>query len=970
MRLSLSVANSVFLVAALCAQCDQVNAAEAAEIAFFEQKIRPLLAAHCYECHSEQVKSPKGGLLLDSLPGWKQAGDSGEPIIVPGDANASLLIKAVRHEAGLEMPPDKKLSDEQIADLVAWINQGAADPRDGKPLDARRADKSWWSLQPISIVSPPAVSNAPVDWQVNPIDSFIYEKLTAQNLAPNPHADARTLIRRMSFDVIGLPPTPEEVTAFEKRFVEDRDAAVTELVDRLLASPHYGERWGRHWLDIVRFGESNGFERNVLTPDIWPFRDYVIRSFNADKPFNQFISEHLAGDVIGRDDPAVEVGVAFLVAGPYDDVGNQDAVAAANIRAATLDDIIGTTSGAFLGMTVNCARCHDHKFDPIPTEDYYRLRAAFEGVTHGSRVLATPEEKERRASAVRPLEEARDALISRKNSIQEKITARAKEKLSGKVYPHPKLSIPEYEVRFEPVRAQAIKFVMQAHTGNANSAVGSKLVEFEVWSDETNSRNVALASLGAKAEGARAVVAEDFAEAYGPQLVIDGQSAEQWFVGDPAELTITFAQPELINRIVVVNSRETDVRVDALHGETPTEFEVSVSADGANWTKIAASTVYEPWSEAHAIERIRRDITTVEEQAQLSQLNAEIDELNEKLANIPNLPVAFAGNFQQPTAPTVLHKGGDPTKPGDVILPASLGFLASVPSSFVLPSDTAEGERRAALARWMTDDDNPLPPRVLANRLWHYHFGVGIVDTPSDFGFLGGRPTHPELLDYLASQLIAHKWRLKPLHREILLSQTYRQSSAMQASAAMQDGEARLLWRFPPRRLSAEEIRDSMLFVTGKLNLADQGGPGFRLYKHTQNNVCTYFPLDVHGPDTYRRAVYHQNVRASVVDVLTDFDLPDNALAAPRRVNTVTPLQALTLFNHRFSLDMAGFLAERARQEQPENVAGQIDCIYNVAFQRSPTEQEANAAQELVASHGLIALCRAVFNLNEFIYVE
>jgi hypothetical protein len=303
-------------------------------------------------------------------------------------------------------------------------------------------------------------------------------------------------------------------------------------------------------------------------------------------------------------------------------------------------------------------------------------------------------------------------------------------------------------------------------------------------------------------------------------------------------------------------------------------------------------------------------------------------------------------------------------KPGDAVVPASLSVLDQVTKPFALKPDAAEGQRRLALAQWITSSDNPLTPRVLANRVWQWHFGTGIVDTPSDFGFLGSKPTHPELLDFLAQRLLAHGWRLKPLHREILLSQTYQQSAAFRPEAAKEDKDARLLWRFPPRRLSAEELRDTMLTVAGKLQLEPMGGPGFRLYKFTQNNVCTYFPLDTHGPETYRRAVYHQNARASVVDVLADFDLPDIAFAAPKRANTTTPLQALTLLNHRFTLDMADALAQRV--DGPEVV----ETAYRVLFQREPTSTESGAAHALIAKSGVKAFCRALLNSNELIYLE
>ena len=371
-------------------------------------------------------------------------------------------------------------------------------------------------------------------------------------------------------------------------------------------------------------------------------------------------------------------------------------------------------------------------------------------------------------------------------------------------------------------------------------------------------------------------------------------------------------------------------------------------------------------------------------------MDKQIAQTQAGLNHVPKLPQVWAGTYSEPKEPTFVHKGGDPMKPGESVVPASLAVLDQVTKPYELKPDAAEGQRRLALAKWITSDDNPLTPRVLANRVWQHHFGNGIVDTPSDFGFLGSKPTHPELLDYLASRLVANGWKLKPLHREILLSQTYLQSSViddtshrfgnLQIASTKEknlrspesaeniglaiDKDARLLWRFPPRRLSAEEVRDTMLTVAGQLQLEPMGGSGFRLYKFTQNNVCTYFPLDTHGPETYRRAVYHQNARASVVDVLNDFDLPDIAFAAPKRANTTTPLQALTLLNHSFTLDMAQALAARIQSGDA------VTQAYRFTFQRDPTAKEHEAARKLIATHGAESFCRALLNANELLYLE
>jgi hypothetical protein len=938
----------------------------------FERDIRPLLHARCVECHGPE--KPKGGLRLDTKTAAMKGGASG-PAIVPGKSAESELIRRVSSSDPAERMPSKgePLTAREIALLRAWIDAGAEWPETEKPLsgEAKRAEKAtWWSLQPVARVAPPAPTGIPADWSASPIDRFIFAKLTERGLKPNPSADRRSLIRRLSYDLTGLPPSPEEVEAF----IKDADPkAYEKLVDRLLASPRYGEQWGRHWLDVVRFGESKGYEQNHIINNLWPYRDYVIRSFNEDKPFNRFIVEQLAGDVIGRGDPAVEVGTAFLVCGPYDSVGNQDAVQQQIIRANTLDDLVAATSNTFLGLTVNCARCHNHKFDPIPTEDYYRLRAAFEGVTHGERVLATEEQRKAFAAKAGPLEKQRAELTREKETLEKSIAARALQRAAE----HGNYSLPAVtrhfnEHRFAPVNARYLKFKVLGTSDRPQSGRNARIDEFEVWTANRTSHNVALASYGTKAEGATSARAEDVAGAdtYGVDLVNDGKFGERWFVGNPPELTLTFPQTETIERIVFSQDRTASPDNPGTGlGPFVGEYQALVSTDGKQWNLVADSRDRKPFNDAHAIARFSPEVTSEAEKLRLESLNNELAQVNQQLSSIPPLPLVWAGKFDQPKEKTYVHKGGDPLRRGADVVPSSLAVLDQTQKPYALGADAPDSERRLSLANWIASDENPLTARVLANRVWHYHFGTGLVDTPSDFGYLGGRPSHPELLDWLARRLQQHGWRLKPLHREILLSQTYRQSSKLREEAARLDAGARLLWRFPARRLSAEEIRDSVLAVTGKLDLK-MGGPGFRLYRYLQDNVSTYWPLDQHSPETYRRAVYHQNARASLIDYLTDFDQPDSAYSTPSRTSTTSPLQALTLLNHRFTLEMSDALAERAKREAPNNQAAQIRRAFALAFQRQPTTEEQQTSLKLIASHGWRAFCRALLNANELIYLN
>ena len=837
------------------------------------------------------------------------------------------------------------------------------------------AAETWWSLRPLKVAhglgggllrSTPA---APA----NPIDHFVLARLSEQGLQTNPPANRRALIRRATYDLTGLPPTPEEV----REIASDPDpVAYEKLIDRLLASPHYGERWGRHWLDVVRFGESIGFERNVITNNLWPFRDYVIRSINEDKPFDRFIREHLAGDVLGKDHPEIEIGSAFLVAGPYDDVTNQDPAQIAQIRANTIDEIIRATSEAFLGLTVGCARCHDHKFDPILQRDYYSLYATFSGVRHGSRVLATVAERATYEVKLDSLVERRDAFQNQRDLLTQTVMKRALERAAEyeKRWSREPVNRQGTEETFTPVDVKFVRLVSEGQDDDPNNTTQFNIDEFEVWSAEREPRNVALTANGGRASGASRQI-EDFPGAYGPQLAIDGKTGAR-FLATGGKLTIELADPTSIDRVFFSSARG-EATPEYSMFRFVGEYQIEISNDGTTWTTVANSYDRQPVNDAHRNQRLRESEITEAEKSQLAHWNRQIREVQREIDAIPPLPSVWVGTRVAADAQGPFHVflGGSPKRKGDEVVPASLAGLGDGVPVYALGKDSQESERRRALADWLVHPDNPLTPRVLANRLWHYHFGTGIVDTPNDFGFMGGKPTHPELLDWLAAYLIADGrsagagWRLKPLHKLIMTSQTYRQSDDYRADAARVDGDSRRLWRFPPRRLSAEEIRDTMLTVSGKLDTRI-GGPGFRLYQYMADNVSTYVPLDKHGTTTYRRAVYHQNARASVVDLMTDFDQPDCAFSAPKRAETTTPLQALTMLNHNFSLDMARFLAERLEREVGTDRTAQVRRLYTLCYGRQPTEDEAASCVSLLQQHSLAALCRVILNTSELVYVR
>ena len=920
-----------------------------------ETAVLALIENNCLVCHNDEART--SGLDLTTLNGALAGGAHG-PALVPGDAEQSPLYRKI---AAGEMPVGNPLPSKEHDIVRRWINAGAPWSRalthGEKPS---RAGSDWWSLQPLSEAEPPSTQSAPEGWQ-SPIDRFIYAETEHKRLTPSPPADRATLIRRATFDLTGLPPTPEEIDAFVN---DPSDNAYERLLDRLLASPHYGERWGRHWLDVVRFGESHGYEQNHLRNNAWPFRDYVIRSFNDDKPFDQMVLEHLAGDQVAAGNPDVDVATAFLVAGPHDTVGIDNIEGQLQKRANDLNDIITATSGAFLGLTVHCARCHDHKFDPIQQADYYRMQSIFEGVHFDQRFVAKTEQIQKHEYLTRPIEAELGRIDKELQAIAEEAKPQVERQRSSIVARYrPPVDAQGTEETFEPVEA---RFIRMRISGRYRGT--PRLDELEVWTAGPKSRNVALESAGGKASAASTRKADDDPNAYSVDHVIDGDFAKRWISDDPerGEVTVELARPETISRIFWSRDRLGGFQKTFLGG-VPTEYVLETSLDGKSWRKVADTEDRLPYTEAEQDELILMTILDAGGKKRRQSLLQRKKKLQAELDAIPKLPTVYAGRFEQPEDPTRLFKRGNPMNKGEAIAPGGLSTLENIFPRFELGYQAPEGERRLALARWITDDRNPLTPRVLANRVWHYHFGRGLVGTPSDFGYNGERPTHPELLDWLAQRVQTYGWRLKSLHKEIMMSATYRQSSRYDIDAANIDREARYLWRFPPRRLEAEAIRDAILAVSGKLD-PTMGGPGFHLYKYTVDNVATYYPRKEFDEATFRRSVYHQSARSVKVDLLGQYDCPDSALPAPKREVSTSPLQALSLLNNPFMLQQAEFFAERLTREAREPHA-QVKRAYRLAFGRTPTPQEQAAAVDLIRAHGLTIFCRAIFNANEFLYV-
>jgi hypothetical protein len=876
-----------------------------------------ILARRCLSCHNDATRL--GNLSLTSR--------STAAAVLP----AKLLARVERGE----MPPGGGLPPEERVTIRQWIDAGA--PWETTLTVRPRATASFWSLQPIA----------------NPggtIDSHLEAALRAKGLTYAPPADRRTLIRRATFDLTGLPPTPTEIDQFLR---DPAPNAYEKLIDRLLASPAYGERWGRHWLDVIRYGESHGYEQNHVRPHAWRFRDYVIRALNQDLPFNRFLMEQVAGDLLAPGDPNVEVATGFLVAGPHDTVGNSNLAAMRQQRADDLDDIVNATASAFLGLTVNCARCHDHKFDPIQQLDYYRLAAIFNGVTHADRPVSTPQARADREKLTAPLELTIQAAKKRLADLTESTQPlRAAAEAALRARHRPPVSPFGAEESWAPAPARFVRF-------SAPLSFPGGLDELELFA--ADGRNLAPA---ARLTVSSTRIADGNPDAYHPRHLNDGSFDKRWFPEGPGPASITLELPSPIS--VAKLAWSTD-RARAFQGRfqqnTVSNYQVELSLDGQSWKPVASHQNRLPHRQPDLDRLITLEALDATGRTAFTAAEAQMQAAEAQLKQVLPLPLAYAGVFKQPAEPVYLLKGGSVMQRGDPVAPASLSTLPHAP--FTVPLDAPEGEARLQFAHWLADARNPLTPRVIVNRLWHYHFGRGLVGTPSDFGYNGERPSHPALLDHLAQRLLAHGWRLKPLHKEMLLSAAYQQSSTFNPAAARIDADARLLWRFPPQRLPAEAIRDAMLHIGGVLN-SERGGPSFRLYKYTVDNVATYFPLDHFGPDTYRRSVYAESARSISTELLTVFDCPDSSLPEPRRVSTTSPVQALSLLNHSFTLDMALAFEKRLAALPPDE---RIPQAFLLTYGRRPASEEVTKSQQLIAQHGFAHFARALFNTNEFLYV-
>ena len=797
-----------------------------AGIDFFEKKIRPVLIKHCYQCHSQAARKAgklKAGLLLDSRTGLRKGGESGPAIDTSRPAD-SLLLKALRHEDGVRMPPEGKLAAAIVKDFEEWLAMGAPDPRGGEAVTSRKFDvkqsrKEHWAFRPLTEGAIPEVKDRA--WGRTPIDAFVLKKLEDAGLRPAPEADAATLLRRVSFDLTGLPPTPAEQEAF---LLDPTPLAYESVVDRLLSAPAYGERWGRHWLDVARYAESLGFEHDEVRTWSWRYRDWVIDAFNADMPYDRFLTEQLAGDEVEYADARSQIATSFLRLGTYE----SNAADHRNARYAHLDDVVSTVSMAFLGLTLQCARCHDHKFEPVLQEDYYRMLAIFE-----------------------PLD-----TVEREGNV------------------------PAFEI------------------GSAEQR-GAHAKRLREWKSQ-------------------------LARAYLPLNQLRLRILER-------------SRKELLaDAKLKIKDKQFDEFLAALR--TPAEKR----------TKQRAELLLVTNGQARALDEAIKRLAAETARAEMKHCLADVAACN-KAQPQPTLAHVYR---EKGLPETWLFGRGETTRKVRLVLPGAPEVLGG--EAFPEPNKQRFKEtsgRRLWLAGWMTTQARPLVARVLVNRIWQQHFGRGMVEDANNLGLSGGAPSHPELLDWLAGDLVAGGCRIKRLHRQIVLSSTYRQGSRHPEKA---DSAGKLFGRWLPRHLEAESVRDAMLAAGGQLNRR-MGGPS----------------------DAGRRSVYTFARRLKPMPLLDLLGAPDSSASTARRSVPTTAVQALLLFNGAFSNQQARAIAARVKREAGPGAEARIRLAYALILCRAPGAEEMRQAQEFLRRHPraktdapLEQLCLVLLNASEFLYLN
>jgi len=985
---------------------------------FFESKIRPVLVERCYSCHSAESEKLKGGLRLDSREGVLKGGDNG-PVVVAGDPEKSSLIRAIRFkDDDLLMPPKKKLEPQQVADFEAWVKMGAPDPRT-EPAKAMKgavdlsAAKNFWSLQPVKAVPIPNVKSATPE--SNEIDRFLLAQIEAKGLTPAKPADKRTLIRRATYDLTGLPPTPEEVRAFEN---DTAPSAFAKVVDRLLASPAYGERWGRHWLDVVRYADTAGETADYPVPLAYRYRNYVIDAFNQDKPYDQFVREQFAGDILAANGPPEKYAERIVATG-YLAIARRFGFDSQNYMHLTIEDTLDTLGKSILGLSVGCARCHDHKFDPILMNDYYALygifsstRYAFPGSEEKKRssdmvAMMPPQEIER---LMKPVQAALVPLDAELKKLEAEKAAIEKESKDRAAKPGSPLATGTFDNggrqdfsagtgadTLQTINVKTGDMIQLTVLPKANYGADSTVVELEIeeLGGAKRTWNLARDVVPDLLDGGKGNPHRDGQGNAGVWFFIDAINGGKLLskgVNDGLKTKwLSSWQNSEDTPSVFVNANETPLsfitvtlppRSFAMHPspkggvavawQSPIDGVVRVSGrvidadasggDGIAWEIQQSSGSGKYWlalkqnSDALADARKKRDAAA---------------------AVAPVIEKAYAVTEGTPKN-AQLQRRGDPKNPGDEVPRHFLTVLGGQ----TLPAD-CKGSGRLQLAEWLTSPTNPLTARVMANRIWQFHFGRGIVQTANDFGKRGSPPSHPELLDYLATRFVESGWSIKQMHRLIMLSQAYQRTSADDAQNAAIDHDNILLWRYNPRRMDAEEIRDTILVLSGTLDRSPAGPhpfPAEDSWGFTQHNPFTAVY------ETNKRSVYIMTQRIKRHPYLALFDGPDPNSSTPQRRLTTVPTQALFFLNDPFVFAKAAKFAARAIAAGKDAPA-RLDFVYQNLFGRSPESIEREEALKFIEAYSAellkaktapekaeettwAAYLRVLFSDNEFVHLD
>ena len=915
------------------------NVWAAGEFDFFEKEIRPLLYKHCYKCHSAEAEKLKGGLMLDSRQGWATGGDTG-PAIEPGDVEGSLLLRAVSYEDGdLKMPPKYKLADHERAALAAWVEAGAADPRDhqtvgkAKGIDLAKGRK-FWSFRPVVNHAVPKMNPAPGQGKnLGAIDRFILSRLAKEDIEQVDLARPETLLRRLYFDLIGLPPTPEQIDEF---LTDPSPKAYARLVDRLLGSPQFGETWGRHWLDVARFAESSGGGRSLMFKDAWRFRDYVINAFNDDKPFDQFIREQIAGDLMppGTRKQQNErfVATGFLALGPH----NYELQDKELLRMEVVDEQIETVGRAFLGMTLGCARCHDHKFDPVPTNDYYALAGIFRstqslipGNVSGWVARELEPEPALRKAIEQHAEETKQANVALKAAKKE---LRKVEEATGKAGVY--IDDLEAEIIGDWMKSTSNKnYFGDNYIHDKGEGKGQKKVIFTAELKEAGEYEVRFGYTAGTNRAQKAPVTIEHAN--GPTTIRVNQREK----------------PPINDNFKIIG------RFQFNAGKAV----VSVSNENTSDVVIADAVVFVPVAE------LKKDSVP---DLRLAKLRGEVDRLVKradalKKTKSTDLPKAMSVQDEKETGDWHVHIRGEIRNKGAVV-PRGFLQVASKRKTVAQPTIAAGKSGRLELAEWVASSDNPLTSRVMVNRIWHHLIGKGLVRTTDNFGMMGEKPSHAALLDWLAHQFVVDQWSVKKMIRRIVMSRTYRLSSTGETTGWASDPENRLIWRANRKRLTAEAIRDSILSVSGQLSM-QQGGPTIR--KFSQYDWGYEF-------NTIRRSVYVPLFRNTLLEVMEAFDVANPNVVSGRRSETTLPTQALYLMNSPFVNAEAERAGERIIRSGVSD-AERVRLVYRLALGREPSAVEADVVMKFIEesktgqkSRAWSALVHSLFGSVDFRHLD